>query len=377
MGRSEDPESETVRNRRPAHPLFPSLVALALLVAAPAPGARGEDEGLPYPPGRSTHTIEGLETVLVLPEDLSAQQPASLLIVLHGAGGKAANMALSFAPWAADGYVVCATQAPDLTWEPADLDATLRIAAHLKEALPIDPEKVHVVGYSNGGWNLTPLAFDDDLRPCSATWIAAGFRGGSVPRWAKSHLGAIALAGGEDPNLRAAKATVPALRDDVRSVEVQVQPDLGHAFPRDLMPYLQWWMGVQEGRFTPGRDLSFDWTEDLDGAIASQEGKRRGGVMVWVYGQDDAEKPEARELQHEVFFDPEVRFLGRQIPCVRLEAAAHADLLERLEVEAVPALVVLDRKGEVKKVYEERFKTSRIARTLRRVAPERRMPRDD
>ena len=350
------------------------LLGAGLLGWGPC-GARAEDDSPPYAPGPSSHEIEGLQTELVVPGEIGAEK-ASLIVVLHGAGGTATGMAGSFAPWAQDGYVVCAPKSRGDVWEVDDLRRVLRIAAHLKEVLPIDPAKIHVVGFSNGGWNLPALAFDDELRPCSATWIAAGYRGGNVPDWAKKGLGAIALAGTEDANLGAARATVPALEGKVRSVEVRTEEGLGHAFPRTLMPYLQWWMGVQEGRLVPGEDLSFAWTEDLDAAIAALAGAKKGGVFVWLYTAEDAAKDEARAIQHEVFFDPEVRFLGGQLACVKLDAAGQAERREAWRVKNVPALVVLDKAGKVKKVFDEKIKASKVARTLRGVAPTKRPAKD-
>jgi len=350
---------------------LPLPLLFGLLLALPA--ARAED--LPYPPGTSTQEIEGLQTVLVLPSDLSAEKPASFIVVLHGAGGTASGMAGSFAPCAQEGYVVCAPQARDQTWEVEDLKRTLRIAAHLKEVLPIDPKKVHVVGFSNGGWNLHTIAFDDDLHPCTATWIAAGFKGGQVPKWAKTDLAAIAMAGSLDPNCDAARKTVDVLEDKVRHVEFRMQEGLDHKFPRELEGYHHWWLGAMEGRLKPGDDQSFEWTTDLDAAVASQAGQKKGGVLVWLYTQEDGPDGEvARILQHEVFFDAEVRFLGRQIPCVKLDAAEQAARMEAWRVKSVPALVVLDRAGKLDKVYEGKVKASKLARTLRGLVPNRKMP---
>ncbi len=370
-----------MRTRRGIPPVLTVLTVLTVLAlavflsTAAAPRVLADD--LPYPPGRSIQNIEERKVVLVLPDALSAESPASLLIILHGAGGTATGMAGSFTPWAKDGYVVCAVKARDATWEVDDLKRVRTIAAHLKEVLPIDAEKAHVVGYSNGGWNLHPLAFDDDLKPCSATWIAAGFSGGQIPKWAKNHLGAIALAGSEDGNNRSARQTVPALEDKVRSVEFREEPGLGHAFPRTLMPYLQWWMGVQEGRLTPGVDLSFEWGADLPAAIASQAGGKKGGVLLWLYTPTDLRQaPEQTKLlQNEVFFDPEVRFLGNQLACVKLDVSESADVLTEYKVKSTPALVVLDKTGKVKKTFEGKIKASKVARTLRSVAPQKSPPK--
>ena len=259
-------------------------------------------------------------TSLLLPEERPAEgERWSLLIVLHSAGGSGSTMVDRFQAWGHDGYVVCAPKAKDLTWEPNDLERTLAIAKHLIEVLPIDARKVHVAGYENGGDEMSPLVFDDDLKPCSVAWLTSGYRGTQVPKWAKTALGAIALAGTEDGNHGAAKATVPMLRDKVRNVEFHEQPGLGHAFPRELMPYLKWWMGVQEGRLELGDDRYFDWKGDLAAAVASQEGYKKGGVLLWLYAADDAEKEATRTVQHEIFFDTEVRFLARQIPCVKID----------------------------------------------------------
>ncbi|MFV1959248.1 MAG: hypothetical protein ACC662_07525, partial [Planctomycetota bacterium] len=295
---------------------------------------------------------------------------------LHPAAGPAGNMADLFEAWGKDGYVVCAPQARDITWEAGDLKRVLAIAAQLKKVLPIDPARVHVLGYSDGGNNLCPLAFDDDLRPRSVTWVASSYTGAQVPKWARRGLGALFLCGTDDPERRGAEKSVGQLRGKVRSVEIRLQPELGHGFPRDLRPYLRWWMGVQEGRFVAGEGRVFEWKEDLDAALASLKDVKKGGVLVYVFSGDDADKPSMRALQQEVFLDEAVRFFGLQLRRVRVDRSKHADVAARLGVEATPALVVLDRRGKVKAVHVERTLTpGRVAKSLRQVAPRRRMPK--
>ena len=82
-----------------------------------------------------------------------------------------------------------------------------------------------------------------------------------------AHTLTLCVAGAQDGNLKAAKATVPALHDKVRCVECRVQPNLGHKWPDEHMTYLRWWMGVMEGRFVPGEDMSFAWRESLEEAL--------------------------------------------------------------------------------------------------------------
>ena len=135
------------------------------------------------------------------------------------------------------------------------------------------------------------------------------------------------------------------------------------------MPYLQWWMGVQEGRFVPGVDHHFAWTADLDAAIASQAGQKKGGVLLYVFSPDDAEDPDAKTLQNETLFDRDVRFLGEQIACVRWSLAEHPERLAALGVTEAPAILVLDRKGQVEKRYDGKVTARKLATALRGVAP--------
>lgn len=367
------PASARARLRAAARAGALTLVAALALGARAARPASAE---LPYPPGPSSHAIEGLQTELVLPRDLAPGAQASLVIVLHGAGGTATGMAGTLAPLAGQGFVVCAPKSRGQVWEEADLAAALKIGAHLKAVLPIHPDKVHVVGFSNGGWNLPRLAFDDALRPVTATWVAAGFRGGQVPDWAEGRLSALALAGSEDANVGAARETVKALAGKVRSVEVREQPGLGHSWPDRLQPYLMWWMGVREGRFTPGDDLSLAWGADLDAALAEQAGRKKGGVLLYVFDPADTEKPEARALQHVVLFDPEVRRLGGQLSAVKLAREQAQALGARAPFASTPALLVYDAKGALKHTLEGRLKSAAVAKALRSVAPQPRAPGD-
>lgn len=360
--------------RLPRTPRRPLLAALALAIAVLP--ARAEDD-LPYPPGRCTRTLEGLKTTLVLPPGRPAEGARwSLVIALHGAGGAGSTMADRLETWATGGYVLCAPKAKDLTWEPNDLESTLAIAKHLMEVLPIDPKKVHVVGYENGGDEMSPLVFDDDLKPRSAAWLTSGYRGTQVPRWAKATMAVIAVAGTRDPSLKAARRTVPALRKKVRHVELRVVQDLGHRFPISELNYLRWWVGAQEGRLVPGEDLSFLWEENVEAAVASQATVKKGGVLVWFFTREDAASDVARTIQHRVFFSAEVRFLAGQIPTVRLDAVEDAKALQAYGVKTAPALVVLDREGEVRARFEGEIEVKQVVRALKKVAPKRTMPKD-
>lgn len=343
--------------------------AVTLLLMAAAASA-----DFPYPPGQSTQNLQGIDTWLVVPAELAAERPASLVVVLHGSGGTASGMAGTLASWADRNYVICAPQAKGMSWTPDELKAILRIAADLKKTLPIDPKKVHTIGFSNGGWNLAPLAFDDELRPCSATWVAAGYNGGSVPKWAKAGLGVLALAGGDDPNAASARQTVPALREKVRSAEVRIQPGIGHTWPDALNAYLAWWVDVQEGRFTPGEDRNFDWTDDLEAAKADLAGRKKGGIVAYFFQASDAERAEARDLQNRVLMDPLVRHYGAQLIAVKIDLAAGSAQASALGVTGTPALALIGKDGKVSKTFTGKIPAKTLAAALRALAPDKKPP---
>jgi predicted esterase len=351
---------------------FAMLVVVLLLLLRAEGAALAED--WPYPSGRSSHSLHGLAVELDLPQTLSREKPASLVVILHGNGGSATGMAGALRGWAAEGYVVCAPKSTDIGWSASDVKAVLQIVDTVKAKLPIDPKKVHVVGFSNGGWNLPTLAFHDELRPCSAAWVASGCTAGP-PKWAKKDLGVIAMAGTEDSAARSSRETVKMLTGKVRSIEARFQPGLGHKWPRELMPYFQWWMGAMEGRFVPGVDMNFDWGESIEEAVASLAGVKRGGVLVYAFQESDAQSAKAKSLQNVLLMDPLVRHYGNQLKAVKLDYAKHREALEALGVKATPALVVLSRSGKVKKVLGAKsLKARKIASALKSVAPNKKAP---
>ena len=351
-------------------PLFGAC--LVLLLAAPP--ASAEDPA--YPAGRSTQTIEGLQVELGLPADLSKEKPASLVVILHGAGGSAMGMAGALRDWIPDGYVVCAPKSTGQVWSDSDVKLVKRIAQHLLKVLPIDPKRVHVVGFSNGGWNLPPLAFDEELAPRTATWVASGCRGASPPKSALKRMGVLAMAGTLDANATSAAETVKLLRGKVKSVEARFQPQLGHEWPDKLMPYFQWWMGALEGRFVPGVDRNFEWLDSVASALAALADKKKGGVLVYAFDGEAQTDALAAELQNETFMDPVVRHYGGQIPCVKLEGGAHKDALAGYGVKTLPAVVVLGKDGKVKRVLEgeKGLSARKVASALRAVVPDPKRP---
>lgn len=349
------------------------LVVFALLVMG-SPRALAEGEDPTYPTGRSTQQIEGLKVELGVPEGLTKDDPASLVVILHGSGGSAVGMAAAMREWIPERYVVCAPKSGGQIWSESDVGRVKKIVQHLLAALPIDKTKIHVVGYSNGGYNLAPLAFDDDLKPRTATFIASGFRGGKAPKWATS-MGVLAMAGTRDAAASSARETVKQLRKSVGTVEARFQPGLGHEWPRELMPYFLWWMGAREGRFTPGVDMNFAWGDDLDASLKKAGTEKKGAVFVYAYDAEATDSAAAKMLQTDVFMDPLVRHFGNQIHPTKLDKQTHGDRLAALGVTSYPAILVLKADGKPKKVLQGKTLVERkILAAIKSGAPNKKKP---
>jgi len=350
-------------------------IAIVLVLLFFVPAFAEEEKGSPYPTGSTSQNHSGLRLQLVIPKDYDAKEKYALIVVLHGAGGTETGMAGSLQPLAEKRFIVCAPKSRAATWSKRDLDDVKRIIRHLMTVLSIEEGHLHGMGFSNGGWNLAPVVFDEKLRFASACWMAAGFNGGKVPPRAKKEMGAIALAGAQDGNRGAAEKTVDLLEDKVRTVECRIQPNLDHKFTRELMPYYFWWLTVMDGRFEPGNDMSFDWKDDFKG-VAEESAARKTGAFLYFYSKDDAENAETKRVQREVFFHPMVRLFGNRVFAVKLVKEENEELFASYRLKATPAIVVLDKKGKKKKVLEgKKIKSGSLAKAVRGVARVQSIPK--
>jgi phospholipase/carboxylesterase len=101
---------------------------------------------------------EGREAVLVVPEGLDLDQPVSLLVLFHGAGGEANKVLPFFVRWArARRFLLLAPQSMFPTWDIVigghgpDLErldtALQQVASHFR----LDPAHLAFAGFSDGG----------------------------------------------------------------------------------------------------------------------------------------------------------------------------------------------------------------------------------
>jgi predicted esterase len=345
------------------------LASLSLLPQAQA---------APFPAGESTQQLEGLKCTLEMPSGFDVAKEHSLIVILHGNGGTDDGMARSLMHLCKDDFVVLAPKSTGVGWSATDVDAVRRMAADLKKRLHVGERRLHAIGFSNGGWNLAPIAFDEALRCQSGCWIAAGWQGGSVPKHAKKEMGVLALAGTEDPNREAAEKTVTLLDEKVRSVECRLQPGLGHAWPDQLVPYLSWWLKVQEGRYVPGACAAFEWKASPQAALdAAAAAATKGGAFVWWYSASgDGANEKAKTFQNDVTRHRLVQRFGQQLAAAKVDRDADAEGFAKAGLKATPAVVVYDAAGKVKAVLQEKIDAKALAAALRSVAPDKTQPKE-
>jgi predicted esterase len=330
-----------------------------------------------YAPGRSTQHLDGLRYELLVPTEEQGKDGYSLLIILHGMGGTATGMVGIGQEALPRGLITCAPKSTGPGWSAPDIKVVKKIAKHLVDMYGVAPHRRHAAGFSNGGYNLTPLAFDEKLHFVSACWIASSFGGGKPPRWAAKEMACLALVGAEDNARPSAVKIVDQLEGKVKFVDYRVQPGLGHKLPREHVPYWLYVMEVMEGCFTPGRQLSYDWQTDLAAARGEMASKKVGG-FAYVYDPEatDKERDLTKAYQNEALFDRVAGFFGRQLIAVKLEKAAAADLIAEAKVKTTPAIVVFKRGGDkTAKVLTGKPSAKKLASALRSVAKVKKLPK--
>ena len=347
-------------------------VLLILFLVAPV---LAQDAELPYPKGSTEQEREGIKYMLVIPNDYDPAKEWSMIVILHGNGGSHKNMALSVGPLAKDGFIIVAPKSPGINWDTSEVVRVREIVKHLLGVISIGEKRLHGVGFSNGGYNLAPLVFSNEVRFVSALWMASGYNGGKVPKRARKEFGVIALAGAQDGASRHARATVKQLHEKVRNAEYHLQPNLGHKWTSEYDPYYRWWVKVMDGRFTPGDDMSFKWGADVEAAKEKMAADKLGG-FVWFYSEnDDAESEQAKRVQHEVFFNPLGRKYGNQLVPLRLKREEHQELFDSFKFKTTPAIAVLKKDFKKSKTFEgKKIKNTSLAKALRKYAKDKALP---
>ncbi|MFB3788676.1 MAG: hypothetical protein ACE15F_20145 [bacterium] len=132
----------------------PPLIALLIVLAGWGSSALYA-ESQSAPREESLQSLPGDKTIqfnLVLPPDYKPAKRYPLLISLHGAGGKGADMIPFWKSAAAKfGVILCCPKSVGITWKKYDLPRVPRIVDYLIKTYSIDPNKTLLSGFSDGG----------------------------------------------------------------------------------------------------------------------------------------------------------------------------------------------------------------------------------
>jgi phospholipase/carboxylesterase len=188
--RRVDPQSDLLSDGLPGLPLKltrrrflgTGLAGVAGFTAVRCGGVTADQRGVgtsrlgarPHAPARTlgpgTHqlaSVIGVDCTLFVPDDYRAENPAGLFVVLHGAGESRNHMHQFFPPAAGYDLLVLVPRAADRTWDMVlggfgpDVKAIDRALAHAFDHCNIDPARVALGGFSDGGSYALSLGLDN------------------------------------------------------------------------------------------------------------------------------------------------------------------------------------------------------------------------
>jgi len=210
--------------------------------------ARVTDPTGPTAPGIYPLGLEsGRDGLLYVPASYSADTPAPLAVVLHGASGDASELVTPMRPLVdTTGLVLMAPDARGLTWDAIggsfsyDVAFIDRALTSVFSRVRIDPTRVRIIGFSDGAtYSLSLGLINGDL----FSRIVAFSPGFVVSRSATGKPKIFITHGTSDTVLpidQTSRVIVPALRNAGYDVEYH-EFEGGHAIPSDLLPQAVTW----------------------------------------------------------------------------------------------------------------------------------------
>lgn len=357
------------------------LLVVSVLLAFCGRAVPAKDEPSAYPEGTSAQAFGDHRFELVVPAAADSKPPWSLVVVLDGDY----DVAQEYGPLAKQGYVVCSPK-PKLKggmFAASEVDEILDLRDHLASSLPLAKDRLHVVTVKESRGISSFLAFHKRADAVSYTLVSTFFTGKSPSADAKKRLGVLFL-GKPDNGYGDPAKSAAALSDKVRTVEYRPEEGV-------TGPYFAYWLGVMDGRYEPGRDLSFEWIEDaaapppsadaLDPAKPASPGRmpaleeakesskaKRVGALVYFWSAEDAATPEGRNIQNVVFLESDVRAAGKPLLSVKLDRAKYPEAFTQMGLTTTPAVVVVDADFNVLDRFEGLVKASLLAKALVKAA---------
>jgi phospholipase/carboxylesterase len=217
-----------VRRKDPAQTIAPGEHALGL-------GAGGADTG-------------GRDGLLIVPAGYQPAKPAPLVVLLHGAGGRARRVIGVLDGADGAGVIVLAPESRGPTWDAIrgrfgpDVEFVNRAIEHTFDRCAVDPKKIAIGGFSDGATYALSLGLDNGVLFTHILAFSPGFlanrRPQGRPRIFISH-------GTGDQVLPidvSSRRLVPALEDS--GYPVTYREFKGpHTVPRDIArDALRWFM---------------------------------------------------------------------------------------------------------------------------------------
>jgi hypothetical protein len=345
----------------------------AILLAAEGP------KGDPYPPGESTHTLEDHEFDIRIPEGAAPERKFSLLLAIDTQFNELGDTAALVK----DGWVICIPHAKSKGrggWATSEASDLVKLLDQLAPLVPFARDRIHVLRSQDSHGFASFVAFEKGSQAVSFCQVNTyGFKGRMPPESARKKVAALSLWSDPPGKYGDGSDIVEKLAGKVRTVE--------HRTESTAEPYFRYWLSVADDRFRPGWDLSFDWLYDAEpkgkpkpgekpasvpapamerGKAAAASGKR--GALIYFWSATDAAKPEAKALQNDLFFRPEVRALGGRLVPIKIEREKAEKEFAAFGLKATPALVVTDAAFAPVKTFEGAVDAKALLDAMKKVA---------
>lgn len=240
------------------------VAASATTGGTPAPSATHPSSRLdaPAPPNAGRQALPGVGWADVyIPSGLEAGKRAPLALLLHGSGDRGSTMISAFADLAdRHAVILLAVDSRDYSWDTMvkgsrlrnttsvpvlgdDVDRIEDALARAFELYPVDPERVALIGFSDGaGYGLSLGANNAGL---FRSVIA--FAPGLLTRIDGEDRGRVFLAHGENDRVLPAAATRDIFAPALRGLGFEVELALfkgRHEMPPELRARaFDWWLG--------------------------------------------------------------------------------------------------------------------------------------
>ncbi len=189
------------------------------------------------------------ELLVELPREYAPDRTYPLILALHGRGGTARTALPHWSSALAEGLIVALPQSSQVLgsesfcWDD-EQQAREEMKEHLRALLreyPVEPERVILAGYSQGGTLALSLALEGKAVPTRSFVVVAPSPfpeteglDSQIERASVRGLGGWILTGERDPARTATERVHRRLHEKGVRCELHVEPGLGHDFPPDF-----------------------------------------------------------------------------------------------------------------------------------------------